>query len=93
MTDKPKRRYEVDIHIGADDLKSLKHAIDNISFDLERREEDAPINMVSGGVDTGYSVNAAVDTSITHDSWYISLEAYLAAMKAEEVADLDTKSL
>lgn len=85
MTDKPQRRYEVDIHIGADDLKSLKHALDNIAFDLERREEDAPINMVSGGFDTGYSVNATVDTNITHDSWYVNLEAYLAAKKAEEV--------
>lgn len=93
MTDKPQRRYEVEIRIGADDLISLKRAVNSIEFDLERREEDTPIDMVSGGVDFGYSVSAKIDTSITHDSWYINLRDYLAARKAAEVKEDDTKSL
>lgn len=80
-TEKPKRRYELDLHLGADSLESLRGAINSILFDIDRHPVDTPIDIVSGGYDSGYSLKCAVDTSITHDSWYEQLKVYLENTK------------
>jgi len=66
----PKRRYEVHIHIGADDRKSLLAALRGILFNLDAyKQDDEEINLISGGWDSSYSVIAKVDSSITGDSY------------------------
>lgn len=77
--EQPKRRYEVQIHIGADNKKAFVGALMAIMFNLEaHKTEDEEVDLVSGGWDSGYSVTARVDTSITGDSYHASLEAYMA---------------
>lgn len=73
----PKRRYQMELKLGADDLKALRSAINSILFDLDRYPEDTPYESVSGGYDSGYSIKINVDTTITHESWEKVLNEYL----------------
>lgn len=79
MSNKPNRRYQVEIRMGADDLRAVIKALESIVFDLEaRKAEDEPLDMVSGGWDSGYYLSAKVDTGITGDSYREALAAYMA---------------
>lgn len=82
--DKPRRRYEIELHIGADNLRSVIGTLHSILFDLEQRQEDAPLSQVSGGYDCGYTLDATIDQSITHEIWERNLMDYLDEKKVEK---------
>lgn len=65
----PRRRVEVDIHIGADDWEAVRRALSSIAFDLARKES-GEAHMTSGAPDSGYTLRATDDPSVTHDSYF-----------------------
>lgn len=69
----PRRRLEAVIRIGADDIHELVRAIDQISFDVDR----GTVRCVSGGPSSGWFIEITEDESVTHDSYFKALNAYL----------------
>ena len=69
MSEKPRRRIEVDIRIGADSWDAVRRALDSIAFDIATQEEGGR-DITSGAPDSGYTLTATEDPSITHDSYF-----------------------
>lgn len=82
--EKPRRRYQMQLTLGADDLRSLLGALHSIEFDLSTEPEDTPRNIVSGGYDSGFVLDLTIDPTITHESWAEYLDKYLAFQKEEK---------
>lgn len=79
MSNVPKRRYEVDIHIGADDRQSLIHALNSILFNVENlKVDDEPIDITSAGWEHHHTVTGRVDPSITGDSYRQTFKQWCA---------------
>lgn len=81
MTAKPKRRYEVTITAGADDLESLIHIIEYALRDLK---PDTPYSAISGGYSGNHSIELCVYPEVTHETFAAALEAYLADSKRHD---------
>jgi len=75
VSDKPRRRYELQVTVGADTIEYLKHLLEEITGYLPGNR---PYTAVSGGYEGGYVANMQFDENITHESWARELEAYLA---------------
>lgn len=88
MSDKPHRRYQLTLDIGADSYDELLYAIHAFAdhMDMNYPALDHNTNGASGGVSTGYSYEVKVDTDMTHERWYEELQAYLKARKASQEA-------
>jgi hypothetical protein len=70
----PRRRVVAHIGIGADSREELLNALRAISFGIAA---ERMTDSVSGGVSYGWTVRIDEDESITHDSWYAELQAWL----------------
>ena len=88
MNEKPHRRYQLTLDIGADTYDELLRAIHTFAdhMDMNYPALDYSTNGASGGVSTGYSYDVKVDNDMTHERWYEELQAYLAARKAHQPA-------
>lgn len=73
--DKPRRRLEFELHIGADNMEELKAALRDIETQAAIGELSA--SCVSGGVGSGWRYSLSEDKSITHESYMAVLKRYL----------------
>ena len=85
MTDL-KRRYELTLTMGADDLPSLRGMLMTLLYDMDRINEtdierNNPYQAISGGYSGNHSLKIEFRPDVTHDSYIAELEAYLAARK------------
>jgi hypothetical protein len=90
MSDRPEiphRRHRLTLNLEADDPKALRSALSNIEYDLEVKERDHdwthPIEIHSGGWDSGYHLHVESDLTITGDAYRDSLKAWADARRAE----------
>lgn len=78
---RPRRRHTLDLAIEADSINDLIGCLNSLAFELSAGQiRDWSI---SGGYSTSYRLIHSVDESITHDSWFAALQAYLAAEDAQ----------
>ena len=70
---KPRRRVEMEIQIGADNIAELVRALEQISFDVDRGTRC----VVSGGPCAGWHFKVDEDDSITHDSYFAAVDVHL----------------
>lgn len=88
----PHRRHRLTISLEGDDIAALLSAIAAIEYDLIVKERDHdwnhPIDITSGGYDSGWHLHVDSDLSIEGDAYRESLktwhEADRAARKAAE---------
>ena len=85
--DEMKRRYELELNMQADDLKSLRGMLMTLLYDLDRIDEATlerinPYPQVSGGYSGNHNMTIRLRPEVTHDSYIVQLEAYLAAEKS-----------
>lgn len=79
----PHRKYELTLTLNADDWRALLGAIRHIEFELTVKSEfDAPVHIVSGGYDSGWTLDVAIHPGVTHESYVTALHAYLDARAA-----------
>lgn len=76
---KPRRRVEMEIQIGADNIAELVRALDQISFDVDRGTRC----VVSGGPCAGWHFKVEEDDSITHDSYFAAVDVHLRRQNAD----------
>lgn len=77
-----KRRYEMTLKMGADDLPSLRGMLNTLIFDLARLEDGDieavnPYHQISGGYSGNHSMKLELNPDVTHDSYMIQLEEVL----------------
>lgn len=73
----PRRRVVCNLKIQADSIKDLTSALRCLETDIHMGTR----NCVSGGYSSGHILEIDEDESITHDSWFESLEAHLESVK------------
>jgi hypothetical protein len=73
----PRRRVVCNLKIQADSIKDLTSALRCLETDIYTGTR----NCVSGGYSSGYILEIDEDESITHDSWFETLEAHLESVK------------
>ena len=81
-----KRRYELKLTMGADDLPSLRGMLNTIIYDLARLEDGDiemvnPYHAISGGYSGNHSLTLELRPDVTHDSYVEQLEAHLEKQK------------
>ncbi len=83
MSEKPHRKYELHLTLGADDAETLRDALRSLAFDLEGFETVSawPYQSVSGAPDCGYSTDIECDPDMTPERYQEELEQYLDARK------------
>ena len=83
--DKPKRRYELELRLGADSAKDVIGHLYSLMIDLERHDlENTPLGIVSGGYSCGFYITIQINRDITHDTWEKELNAYLDSKNGGE---------
>lgn len=85
MTDKPKRKYELTITAGADDLEYLKQIVQMAIDELPTY----PHSGVSGGYAGNHMVELRVNPEQTHEKYEEELNAYLAKDEPKQEAAAD----
>jgi hypothetical protein len=70
---KPRRRVEMEIQSGADNIAELVRALEQISFDVDRGTRC----VVSGGPCAGWHFKVDEDDPITHDSYFAAVDVHL----------------
>ena len=75
--EKPKRRYELTITAGADDLPYLLNMLQEQVYSLQKWPDNLPYSGFSGGYSGNHSVELKVRPETTHDSYFAELEVYL----------------
>lgn len=84
--DIPHRRHQLTLKLEADDIPSLLSAIAAIEYDLIVKEAEHdwthPVEITSGGYDSGWHLNITSDLSIEGDAYRASLKAWSAANRA-----------
>lgn len=75
-----RRAFVLTLTVGADTRRALAGALYNLAYRVEAEEITEG---VSGGYDSGYTYKLDVDESITHDSYFEELNAYLDAKRKE----------
>jgi hypothetical protein len=83
MMDMPKRRCEVAIRIGADDVNAVCRALHEIEFMYAT--EGMGRESVSGGPDAGWIVVDNETPTQTHDQYFAEVDAWIAKHKAQKV--------
>lgn len=81
--EKPKRRIQLNIDIGADSIDAAIHDLKQIIFEMTVRGEDN-MNTVSGGYSSGNTVRLIVNPDVDHDSYVEELNKYLDANKDDK---------
>lgn len=74
---KPRRRWEVDIHVSADSIVDLGYALREIALDIADRPRAGGLNMVSGGVNSGWRVEGLEIPGQSTEDYQRELRAYL----------------
>ncbi len=74
--ERPKRRIEMVLKIGADDMDSLRSILRSESITLEPVEE-RNYESFSGGYDGNHRLTIVVNPEVSHDSYVEALEAYI----------------
>lgn len=70
---KPRRRIEIKIDLGADDWRSAANELRSIVMGWDRGEGRR--GLVSGGPDSGYTVEVDEDPAWTHDRYFEAIDA------------------
>ena len=78
---KPRRAYELQIKIGADDRNALLANLHDIVTSIAT---ERTISSVSGGYSSSSFFELDIDETITHDAYFERLQAYLDEMKAPQ---------
>lgn len=80
MSEAPHRACVFELKMGADSRDALIDALREIEFEIaaEMLTEGA-----CGGYSAGYTYKLSVDESITHESYFVALDKYLAEKKNE----------
>lgn len=81
MTAAPRRRYVLKLEMGADTLDDLIADVAHVSLRLAM--DDMTVGGL-GGPSSGYSYNFSVDESVTRESYFEAIEAWLNARKILE---------
>lgn len=77
----PRRRLELTLKLGADDWHSLLGTLDHIRFELSvKADDDVPVQIVSGGYDSGYTLTVNIAPAQTHERWEADLKDFLNAL-------------
>lgn len=76
MMDKPNRRYEMTLTLGADSIRDIQGALKSIIFDLEK-VEDRPHFAVSGGPDSSYTLEIKFYPEQSHDHYFEQITEFL----------------
>lgn len=84
--DKPKRKYEMQLTMGADDLPSLRGMLNTLIYDLARLEDSDvekvnPYHAISGGYSGNHSIEIRIQPDMDHDKYMDQLNAYIDARK------------
>lgn len=82
----PTRCLELKITIGADTWEDAVRSVQQVLFDLERRDGTTFGPIISGSPSAGYTVDIAHNPAQTHDAYFEALNAYL---EDREEADKD----
>jgi hypothetical protein len=75
----PRRAHELIVKVGADTADDLCYALNQMAIDLGRGEMTQGC---SGSPSVGYTYSYSHDPSITHDSYFQAIDAWLAALDA-----------
>lgn len=75
----PRRRWDIVVKVGADSLADAANALEAIARDLDRDGRASPIDIVSGSPSVGYTVEGDENPSITHESYFAAVDAWLKA--------------
>lgn len=87
MTDAPRRRYEVAIRIGADEVKGIVEALHSLEFMYA--SEGMGHDAAHGGPDWGFTCVDSEDPNQTHEAYFAHVERWIAERRAEK-ADKDS---
>jgi hypothetical protein len=86
MSDKPKRKYELEIRMGADSYEDMLN--DLIDWAQTMKIESPGIDYSTDGVSAGYhsshSYKIAVTPDMTHERYFEELDAWLDEQKADK---------
>jgi hypothetical protein len=82
----PERRHVVKIKIGADTWDHVLWALRDIRHELSRKQP-GPVDIATGGVDFGYSVQAEEHPAMTHEKYLKLLHEYLEDDSEEKRSD------
>ena len=80
MTERPRRRFHVDIHVGADDAKELAFALRQIAEDIV----DGRKNSTCGGPSSGWWYTVIENPEMTHERYMAEVHRYIEAIDAEK---------
>src|SRR5581483_7940282 len=72
----PKRRYELTLTLGADDLKEIDHGLNEIARQIIYEHSR---NSTSGGCGVGWHFEIVEHPEMTHEHYVTALHEYLAA--------------
>lgn len=82
----PRRRHQLSLTLEADDVDSLLASLRAIEHDLLIKERDHdwkhPVEITSGGYDSGWHLNITTDLTVTGDAYRDSLKTWHNAVKA-----------
>lgn len=82
----PHRRHRLELKLEADDIPALLSALAAIEYDLIVKERDHdwnhPIDITSGGYDSGWHLHVTSDLTIEGDDYRTSLKTWAAAQRA-----------
>lgn len=85
MSDAPKRKYQLTLTLGGDDIQDIVHGLEQISFDLMREANDdieaVGYHSISGGYSSGWIVDVSVDPAMNHDEYMRLLKEHVAQEK------------
>lgn len=82
MSEKPHRRFEVTITIGADDWTEVCRELDWLASHVA--EHGVKCDSVSGGPSSGHTVHVRHEPGMTHTRYFAELDAYLAGRAGEK---------
>lgn len=73
--DKPKRRLELTLKLGADSWPDIVRTLEQIAFQLDGYPENG-WHSASGSPSEGYILDIEVHPDVTHDSYFEAIERY-----------------
>lgn len=72
----PERRFVLELKWGADDRKSMAHALRHIAFAIE--SESSSGRVTSGAPSDGGYYELRENQGVTHDSYFVAVNEWLA---------------
>lgn len=82
MSDAPRRRWVLDLKLGADTFEDMCRALDNLERELRMRpgipDGGGRREMCSGGPDSGYHATLSEDQSVSHTSYFAAVEEFIS---------------